>query len=186
MIYSIISLARLLVSWVAGSRPRRPTRGSTGCRARSSHCLLDPYRGAAVAAVALGLLAGALPALAAKPASPTAEAESIAETAARRYKSGDYELAAQLYDRAYELAKRPALLFNAARSWDRAGRLKEALQRYEACIAVETDAGPREEARLRACRLRDCPGRGRRHRGRLRQRSRSGNRTRDHRRRDRG
>ncbi|MBM4341860.1 MAG: hypothetical protein FJ100_00585 [Deltaproteobacteria bacterium] len=92
---------------------------------------------------------------AAKPAAATAEAESIAETAARRYKSGDFELAAQLYDRAYELARRPALLFNAARAWDRAGRFREALQRYEACAAVETDAGAREEARLRAARLRD-------------------------------
>ena len=125
-------------------------------RAVFCHFALSRLRQFGVAAaVCLAPASIALPPLAhaAKPPTATAEAESIAETAARRYKLGEYELAAQLYDRAWELAKRPALLFNAGRAWERAGKLRAALQRYQACAAVETEAGAREEARLRAARL---------------------------------
>lgn len=109
-------------------------------------------------------IAVALAAVAAVPAWPAAakakveslsEAESVAETAARRFKEGDFELAAKLFDRAYELAKKPTLLFNAGRAYEQAGQREAAVARYEAYVQVETDPGGREEAKLRAARLRE-------------------------------
>lgn len=109
-------------------------------------------------------IAVALAAVAAVPARPAAakakveslsEAESVAETAARRFKEGDFELAAKLFDRAYELAKKPTLLFNAGRAYEQAGQREAAVARYEAYVQVETDPGGREEAKLRAARLRE-------------------------------
>jgi len=91
----------------------------------------------------------------AKPPSAKSEAESVAETAARRFKEGDYELAAQLFLKAWALTKKPAQLFNAARAYEQAGKAGEAISLFEKYIAVETDAGGREEAKLRAERLRE-------------------------------
>ncbi|MBI5608654.1 MAG: hypothetical protein HY902_07215 [Deltaproteobacteria bacterium] len=126
---------------------------------RNSKCTQPPGRHRALAAAALALAVTAALPVATAHAKPKAdslsEAESVAETAARRFKEGDFELAAKLFDRAYELAKKPTLLFNAGRAYEQAGQREEALARYEAYVQVETDPGGREEAKLRAARLRD-------------------------------
>lgn len=126
---------------------------------RNTQCpqLRRPHRALTAATLALALaVALPVPSALAKPkAESLSEAESVAETAARRFKEGDFELAAKLFDRAYELAKKPTLLFNAGRAYEQAGQREEALARYEAYAQIETDPGGREEAKLRAARLRD-------------------------------
>ena len=80
---------------------------------------------------------------------------AIAETAAKRFKEGDFDLAARLFLRAVELTLRPAQLFNAGRALEQAGRAQEAMAAFDRYIAVETDAAGREEARARVQRLRE-------------------------------
>ncbi len=82
-------------------------------------------------------------------AQPAEDAKAIAELAKRRYQEGQFDIAARLYLKAYELAKRPPLLFNCGRAREAAGQKVEAVAIYQQYIAVEKDVAGREEARAR-------------------------------------
>ncbi len=82
-------------------------------------------------------------------AQPAEDAKAIAELAKRRYMEGQYDIAARLYLKAFELAKRPPLLFNAGRAREAAGQKAEAIEIYRQYIAIEKEVAGREEARAR-------------------------------------
>ncbi|MBI5611299.1 MAG: tetratricopeptide repeat-containing protein [Deltaproteobacteria bacterium] len=83
------------------------------------------------------------------------EADTLAREATRRFKEGDYEVAARLFERCYALDHRADRLFNAARAWEKAGRDREAVALFERYLAVSQDPVGREEARVRLARARE-------------------------------
>lgn len=88
------------------------------------------------------------PAQAAKPA-PADDAAVIAKLAKQRFKEGQFEVAARLFVRAYEISRRPALLYNAGRAREMEGNTESALRLYRTYIDIEKDIAGREEARVR-------------------------------------
>lgn len=60
-----------------------------------------------------------------------ADAEALSKQAVERFKAKDFDAAAELFMRAYELARKPASVFNAARAKEDAGKLAEAKALYE-------------------------------------------------------
>ncbi len=74
---------------------------------------------------------------------------AVAELAKKHYKNKNFDMAARLYVRAYEMSKRPNLLFNAGRSRENNGERAEAIELYRQYVQVETDVALREEARAR-------------------------------------
>ncbi|MBI5608359.1 MAG: hypothetical protein HY902_05715, partial [Deltaproteobacteria bacterium] len=98
---------------------------------------------------AAALLTAMLASPAVHAAQPAEDAKAIAELAKRRYQEGQYDIAARLYLKAFELAKRPPLLFNAGRAREAAGQKAEAIELYRQYIAIEKDVAGREEARAR-------------------------------------
>ena len=99
------------------------------------------------AVIALGSAAMATPAVQAS--APQDDAKAVAELAKRRFREGQYDVAARLFVRAYEMSKRPVLLFNAGRAREMQGDGREAVRIYKQYIEVETDVAGREEARAR-------------------------------------
>ena len=91
----------------------------------------------------------ATPALAAPPPPAIDQAESIAQTAARRFKERQFVIAGELFLRAYGLTPRPALLFNAARSYEEAGDNAKALELFRDYAKIADDAGGRADAQVR-------------------------------------
>lgn len=70
------------------------------------------------------------------------------------YETGDYETAAQEWQRAYELDARPALQYNLAQAYERLGRLDDAVRAYHTYIDNTTPDDPRmETARARLASL---------------------------------
>lgn len=100
-------------------------------------------------ATGTGVLAATLASPLAHAAQPAEDAKAIAELAKRRYQEGQFDIAARLYLKAFELAKRPPLLFNAGRAREAAGQKAEAIELYRQYIAIEKDVAGREEARAR-------------------------------------
>jgi len=101
-----------------------------------------------VVAVASGAaVVSALPAVAQNEADK--DATAVAELAKKHYKNKNYDMAARLYLRAYDMSKRPNLLFNAGRSRENNGERGEAIKHYRQYVDVETDVALREEARAR-------------------------------------
>lgn len=99
-------------------------------------------------AMALGALAAA-PRPAAAQNDPDKDATAVAELAKKHYKNKNYDMAARLYVRAFEMCKRPNLLFNAGRARENNGERAEAIKLYRQYVDVETDVALREEARAR-------------------------------------
>lgn len=81
--------------------------------------------------------------------SATQDAKAVADLAKRHFQDKEYDLAARMYLRAYEMAKRPPLLFKAGRARELNGDRDEAIALYKQYIEVETDVAGREEARAR-------------------------------------
>ncbi len=79
-----------------------------------------------------------VPAAAAQP-TPAAEKEalSLANQAKARYAAKDYAESARLFMAAYGYVPEPTLLFNAARSFQQAGRLREALPLFQLYASLE-------------------------------------------------
>jgi tetratricopeptide (TPR) repeat protein len=89
-----------------------------------------------LAAVCVVLAAGA-----AAKSRADAEVERYAKQAETKYREGDYRASAELLLRAYELKPIPKLLYNAARAYDKAGDLNEAMRFYRRYLdASNTDA----------------------------------------------
>ena len=100
----------------------------------------------ALALCVAGVLPAVPPAQAAKPAD---DATAVAALAKQRFKEGQFEIAARLFVRAYEMSRRPALLFNAARAREAEGNKDSALRLYRTYVEIEKDVAGREEARVR-------------------------------------
>lgn len=70
------------------------------------------------------------------------------------YETGDYETAAQEWQRAYQLDPRPALQYNLAQAYERLGRLDDAVRAYRIYIENTTAEDPRmQTARARLASL---------------------------------
>ena len=92
------------------------------------------------AALAAAVLLLAVPAVArAKSAAPSARAEvtRLAKLSHQQYQAGDYAAAAQTLLQAYELEPVPALLFNVAKTFEKAGNVEQAMRFYQRYIDAE-------------------------------------------------
>jgi len=87
--------------------------------------------------VCLGAAAvtGRADAMAAPPASKAREPDTVAREAQRRFRLGDYDLAAELFVGTHELSGRPALILNAASAHEKAGNVDRAVALFERYIA---------------------------------------------------
>jgi tetratricopeptide (TPR) repeat protein len=101
------------------------------------------------------LAAALLPAqLAAQPAKRRqAEARRQYQRGAALFKQGKHDAAIAAYQAAYDLAPRPALLFNIARAHHEAGRREEALEHYRRYLEAEPGGAVAAEAREYAATL---------------------------------
>jgi len=86
------------------------------------------------------------------------EAEAAALGAKAAFKAGKFEEAARKYMEAYGLVQKPTLVFNAARAYEEAGRLEEALPLFRLYLNVDkgTDdnaSAGRDDARKRIARI---------------------------------
>jgi len=93
------------------------------------------------------LAVAATPPQAGRDSQNAVEAAELADLARRRFKEGQFAVAAKLYQRCYELAGTPVMLFNVARAHEESGQRDAALQAFAAYLDVSTDAAGREEAR---------------------------------------
>jgi len=96
-----------------------------------------------------GVAAAASSAHAAELSKSEKEAESVAKMAARRFKEGQHEIAARLYQKAFNMNKRPNLLFNAGRAFEMAGNRDEAIRVFKLYLDIEPDVAGREDATAR-------------------------------------
>lgn len=97
------------------------------------------------------MLAGTPRALAVTP--KAAEADAIAEEAKRRFRQGDYVIAAQLFVRANQLDPRPDRLYNIARCEEKLKHYEAAAKLLQEYIDRTQDVAGREEARIRLAEL---------------------------------
>ncbi len=88
------------------------------------------------------------------------DGRSLAVTADRLYKEGQFVEAAATLTQAWELERVPLYLYNIARAWERADRSSNAVLRYEQYIALpaaETDAALVQKAKQALARLQVKP-----------------------------
>lgn len=84
----------------------------------------------------------------AEPAEPTAAStEDHAAVAAQAFRNGDFVLAAEAFQRAYEVSGDPALLFGRAQALRRAGSCAAAIDVFEEFIATSPPAPDADAAR---------------------------------------
>ncbi|MDD5308811.1 MAG: tetratricopeptide repeat protein [Deltaproteobacteria bacterium] len=76
------------------------------------------------------------------------------------FDAGEYDKAAESFAQAYELAPHPSVLANIALSWERAGNLPAAVERWEQYLTSINDAETKERAKIsdRLARLRTQVG----------------------------
>jgi hypothetical protein len=114
---------------------------------------------ACAAAVVTGVLAGAAIVEAqARPAGEAAqvdeEARHLFEAGTRAFSDGRFEVALARFREAYELSRRPALLYNVGQAADRIRMDREALDAFERYLAAEPNAANRREVESRITALR--------------------------------
>lgn len=105
--------------------------------------------------VALMLLT-AIPSMTwAQPRSSTVEteAETLAQQAKVRFKAGDFEGAAKLFMQAYAKSHAPALVFNAARAHEEAGKKGDAAALFRLYISLANDTEGMLDARRRLAKM---------------------------------
>ncbi len=85
------------------------------------------------------------------------EAEAYAERAVERFKAKDFEVAAKLFMQAYARSHSPALVFNAARAYEEAGKSGDASSLFKLYITISDDADGIVNARERIKRLEGKP-----------------------------
>lgn len=115
------------------------------------------------------MLAGAVAAMApqaatsAPKAEANADAEVLARTATEPFKLRQFERAAQLFVKAYGKSRKTALMFNAARAYEEAGKLGDLAALFRLYWSIADDPDGIAEARSasdllrRAARLRQKP-----------------------------
>lgn len=79
-------------------------------------------------------------------ADPTAPTEDHAAVAARAFREGDFVLAAEAFQRAFDITGDPALLFGRAQALRRAGSCAAAIEVFEQFIAMSPPATDAEAA----------------------------------------
>ena len=102
------------------------------------------------------LLITAIPriALASPPESAVlAEAEGLARQAKEAFIAKDFEVAAKLFMSAYGKSHSPALVFNAARSYEEAGKVGDAAALFRLYISLTSDTAGLQEAREHLAKL---------------------------------
>jgi tetratricopeptide (TPR) repeat protein len=88
-------------------------------------------------------------AFAAKAAAKAGVGDELAREATRRFKEGEYDMAAQLFMKAYALDKRPDRVFNAARAYEKAAKPQEAIALFRLYRQITDDEAGRQESQLR-------------------------------------
>lgn len=90
-------------------------------------------------AIAVSLLLAAPGSARAGAAAPSTRAEvtRLAKLSHQQYQAGDYAAAAQTLLQAYELEPVPALLFNVAKTFEKAGNVEQAMRFYQRYIDAE-------------------------------------------------
>jgi len=83
-------------------------------------------------------------------------AEAVATQAKEQFKAGEFEAAAKLFMQAYAKSHAPALLYNAARAYEEAGKKGDALTLFRLYITLSPDAEGIQDARQRIAKL-DAP-----------------------------
>lgn len=125
---------RLPIAMLASMQSETKMRQSYQLRGKFSFAFL--LRWLVVPLLLMAQIAIAVPPAAAPAADPLKHAEDLDNEARRRYQLGDYLAASNYFFEAYGLAKRPNSLFNAARSFEAAGKLEEALPLFELYLSV--------------------------------------------------
>lgn len=107
--------------------------------------------------LATALLATACPATAhaAKP-NPQQEAEELASRAKAEFKAGQFEQAAKDFMAAYGRSKNAALVFNAARSYEEAGKHGDAAVLFRLYLSISDDADGMRDAQARLERMEEA------------------------------
>ncbi len=88
-----------------------------------------------------------------KSTASSSDAEAYAERATERFKAKDFEVAAKLFMQAYARSHVPALVFNAARAYEEAGKPGDAASLFKLYITISDDADGIVNARERIKRL---------------------------------
>lgn len=86
-------------------------------------------------------------------AQPMNEAETLASQAKEQFKSGDYEVSAKLFMAAYAKSHAAALIFNAARAYEEAGKKADAIAMFRMYISLAKDEAGIADAKQRIARL---------------------------------
>ena len=103
------------------------------------------------------MLSAALPVAAQDPPAPSdldTQARAHFQSASAYFETGDYEAAIREFRAAYELSRRPALLFNLYVTYERLGQLDRAVEHLERYLAEFPEAENRAALELRLERLR--------------------------------
>ena len=104
---------------------------------------------AAVLTAAVALPGWAAPAAKGKASTSKSEAEGYSARAVERFKAKDFEAAAKLFMQAYAKSHAPALVFNAARAYQEAGKAGDAASLFKLYITISEDADGIVDARER-------------------------------------
>lgn len=80
-------------------------------------------------------------------------AEAVAIQAKEQFKAGNFEAAAKLFMQAYAKSHTPALLYNAARAYEEAGKKGDALSLFRLYITLSADVDGILDARQRIAKL---------------------------------
>ncbi len=82
-----------------------------------------------------------------------APAEAAAAQAKEQFKAGNFEAAAKLFMQAYAKSHTPALVYNAARAYEEAGKKGDAISLFKLYITLSDDAEGIQDARQRITKL---------------------------------
>jgi tetratricopeptide (TPR) repeat protein len=109
--------------------------------------------------VALAWCSSALlsPAAAAAQAKPETEAKALFAAGREAFDAGRFDAALWRWQEAYDLSARPQLLYNLGLAYDRLGRKREAIAKYEAFVAALPNDEHAAEARARVAALKAAP-----------------------------
>lgn len=87
--------------------------------------------------------------VAAPPAKPAKDADAVFQQGVAYFKAGAFEEAAASFIEAFQLDRRPSALFNAARAYEEAGDIEQAVSRYRWYLVQESKGSAADEARAR-------------------------------------
>lgn len=80
-------------------------------------------------------------------------AEDLAQQAKERFKAGEFEVAAKMFMNAYAKSHAPAMVFNAARAYENAGKNGDAASLFRLYVSLSDDTDGMIEARQHLAKL---------------------------------